>query len=465
MTPNIVYELLVGGVLAATLVPVFVASIDERDDRSISAVFTVTMTALAIFTASTMLLSPLDRTRARSLAHENGRDPRRAAARPDVLILLLRAADGLLRLHDARERAAERAPPVRRRRLRAGREQRRRHRRAGRCSRCVRRTTRSAASTSPRIRNDLGLLLLLGIGTTAGIVAMALVLVPALRRASVRLRFVLRVARPGHPHDAAPVGMDGRLRRHQPARAAVRARAGERSAGDVSAYVYAFTFYVVPHGLLAVSIMTTMTPELARRRAAADDMPGLRRDFGLGLRYIVVLVLPASVLFACSRSRCSAMVRIGKFSGHDATVTADTLQVFAISSCRSRCTCTRCAASTRCRTPAPRSSSTLRERAQHRARARVCSRRSACRVSRWRGASPTSSPPASRWSCCAAGSAAFPTRGRRSGRREAVVGPARSRSSRSRSRPRSDARHRPSAGRNRRRGRRRRGRLPARSWP
>src|SRR5258708_31601266 len=40
-----------------------------------------------------------------------------------------------------------------------------------------------------RVRNDLGLLLLLGIGTTAGIVAMAVVLVPAAPRAAARLRF------------------------------------------------------------------------------------------------------------------------------------------------------------------------------------------------------------------------------------------------------------------------------------
>ena len=40
ITPNIVYELLVGGVLAATLVPVFVGLLERRDDRSMSAVFT-----------------------------------------------------------------------------------------------------------------------------------------------------------------------------------------------------------------------------------------------------------------------------------------------------------------------------------------------------------------------------------------------------------------------------------------
>ena len=102
------------------------------------------------------------------------------------------------------------------------------------------------------------------------------------------------------------------------------------SAGNVSAYVYAFTFYVVPHGLLAVSIMTTMTPNLARR-ARAGDIDGLRREFGLGLRYIVVLVLPASVLFAVLAQPMLAVIVRHQFTAHDAVVTADTLQAFAIS--------------------------------------------------------------------------------------------------------------------------------------
>ncbi|HEV7523316.1 MAG TPA: lipid II flippase MurJ, partial [Acidimicrobiia bacterium] len=54
ITPNIVYELLVGGVLAATLVPVFVDLLERRDERSTAAVFTVTMTSLTLFTVATI---------------------------------------------------------------------------------------------------------------------------------------------------------------------------------------------------------------------------------------------------------------------------------------------------------------------------------------------------------------------------------------------------------------------------
>jgi len=73
-----------------------------------------------------------------------------------------------------------------------------------------------------------------------------------------------------------------------------------------------------------------MTPNLARL-ARVDDFDGMRREFGLGLRYIVVLVLPASVLFAVLAQPMLGVIVRHQFSAHDAVVTADTLQAFAIS--------------------------------------------------------------------------------------------------------------------------------------
>jgi putative peptidoglycan lipid II flippase len=193
------------------------------------------------------------------------------------------------------------------------------------------RTRGQAVTDATTIRNDLGLLLLLGLGTTAGIAAMALVLVPALRRAHVRLRPVFAWRDPAVITILRLSGWTaGYVITNQLAQLFVLVLAKSGDAGDVSAYVYAFTFYVVPHGLIAVSIMTTMTPELARR-VTAGDMAGLRRDFDLGLRFIIVLVLPAALLFAVLAQPMLAVIVRSHFTAHDATVTADVLQAFAIS--------------------------------------------------------------------------------------------------------------------------------------
>jgi putative peptidoglycan lipid II flippase len=99
--------------------------------------------------------------------------------------------------------------------------------------------------------------------------------------------------------------------------------------GDVSAYLYAYAFFQVPHGLIAVSIMTTMMPELARS-ATARDLSELGRRFRLGLRYLLLLMLPAAALFVTlAQPMLSVLVR-GGFHAHDAAVTADTLQAMAV---------------------------------------------------------------------------------------------------------------------------------------
>jgi putative peptidoglycan lipid II flippase len=327
LTPNIVYELLVGGVLAATLVPVFVELLSRRSERSISAVFTVTLTALAIFTAVTLVLSPL--LARLFMLNESG--PSRDAELHVLTVLIICFVPQMIfygfttlasALLNARRRfvAAAFAPALN-----------------NVVVICVlvlfiiqSSDKRATISDVSRIRNDLGLVLVLGIGTTLGIVAMALVLVPALMRASVRLRFVLAWRDPAIRQIVRLSGWTaGYVVTNQLAQLFVLVLANN-AAGNVSAYVYAFTFYVVPHGLLAVSIMTTMMPNLARR-AQENDAPGLRREFGLGLRYIVVLVLPASILFAVLAQPMLAVIVRRQFTVHDAIVTADTLQAFAIS--------------------------------------------------------------------------------------------------------------------------------------
>jgi putative peptidoglycan lipid II flippase len=327
ITPNIVYELLVGGVLAATLVPVFVDLLDRDDERSTSAVFTVTMTALTIFTVATLALSPL----LARLFVLREHTPDRAAQLHVLTVLILCFVPQMVfygfttlasALLNARQRfvAAAFAPVVNNvvvigALLFFAFQTSGRH---------------GEIADVARVRHDLGLLLLLGLGTTAGIVAMAAVLVPAVARAGVRLRFVLAWRDPAIRTILRLSGWTaGYVVTNQLAQLFVLVLANNAS-GNVSAYVYAFTFYVVPHGLLAVSIMTTMTPNLARL-ARADDFDGLRREFGLGLRYLVVLVLPASVLFAVLAQPMLAVIVRHQFTAHDAIVTADTLQAFALS--------------------------------------------------------------------------------------------------------------------------------------
>jgi putative peptidoglycan lipid II flippase len=326
-TPNIVYELLIGGVLTATLVPIFVDHLRKDDPRATSAVFTVTLTVLVVLSVLAMIFAP-------EIARLYSLDATGAerAARLSVMTFLIRCfmpqmvfygftalASALL---NARRRfaAAAYAPVL--------------NNVVVVCALLA--FTRVAAGPQAgwtnvqRIRNDTDLLLLLGIGTTAGIAAMALVLVPALQRAGAHLRFVF-----DWRHEAVRLVVRlsawtvGYVITNQVALLVVLVLASTGHAGDVTAYQYAFIFFQLPHGLFAVSIMTTTQPEIARR-ASAGDMPGMRDDFTLGLRYLLLVVIPSSAaLLVLAQPAVSILVR-GGFDAHDASVTADVLQGFAI---------------------------------------------------------------------------------------------------------------------------------------
>jgi putative peptidoglycan lipid II flippase len=326
-TPNIVYELLLGGVLSATLVPLFVDHLERGDARATSAVFTVALTVLAALTAIAMLFAPLI---ARLYALDTTGSERTAQLHvmtvftlwflPQMLFYGFTAlASALLNAH--RRFVAAAYAPVVNNVIVIGVLLAFAHLTSG---------SRDDWIDVRRLNGDSGKLALLGLGTTAGVAATALVLLPALRHARVHLRPVFDWKHPAVRKMLRLSGWTiGYVVTNQIALLFVLVLAKSGTTGDVSAYLYAYAFYQVPHGLLAVSIMTTMMPELSSS-AARRDFPELARRFRLGMRYIVLLMLPAAVLFvALAQPMVGVLVR-GGFSAHDAAVTADTLQAFAI---------------------------------------------------------------------------------------------------------------------------------------
>jgi putative peptidoglycan lipid II flippase len=326
-TPNIVYELILGGVLSATLVPLFVENLERRDDHATSALFTVAMTALTVLTAIAMLFAPLI---ARLFALDTTGNERTAQLHvmtiftlwflPQMLFYGFTAlASALLNAH--RRFVAAAFAPVVNNVLVIGVLLVFAHNTAG---------ARSLWVDVRHISGDSGKLTLLGAGTTAGIAAMALVLLPALRNARVHLRAAFDWR---HPVVRKMLRLSGwtiaYVVTNQIALLFVLVLAKSGATGNVSGYLYAYAFFQVPHGLLAVSIMTTMMPEFSRS-FSQRDFAGLAYRFRVGLRYLLVLMLPAAALFIVLAQPMLGVLVRGGFSAHDAAVTADTLQTMAI---------------------------------------------------------------------------------------------------------------------------------------
>ena len=71
----------------------------------------------------------------------------------------------------------------------------------------------------------------------------------------------------------------------------------QRSAGGFTAYSTMYIFFQLPYGLLAVTVMTTVSPELARD-IAHRDRDAFRRRVRDGLWLIILLMVPASIVMA-----------------------------------------------------------------------------------------------------------------------------------------------------------------------
>ncbi len=84
-----------------------------------------------------------------------------------------------------------------------------------------------------------------------------------------------------------------------------------RVGGGVIAYQTAYTFFLLPHALLAYPIFTALFPRLARK-ATAHDLPAFATDLGMGMRAIILLLVPASGLLAVAAAPALSAIRLGQ---------------------------------------------------------------------------------------------------------------------------------------------------------
>jgi putative peptidoglycan lipid II flippase len=149
---------------------------------------------------------------------------------------------------------------------------------------------------------DSGHTLLLGLGTTAGIVAQAIALLPALRASGFHWRWRLDFA-PGELSSAANLArwafvyvVANQVAYVVVVRLATGAAhcGGAGRASGFSPYAYAFQLFQLPHAVVAVSIITALLPRMSRH-ASEGRLDLVRADVSTGWRSAAVLLVPASV--------------------------------------------------------------------------------------------------------------------------------------------------------------------------
>jgi putative peptidoglycan lipid II flippase len=193
---------------------------------------------------------------------------------------------------------------------------------------------RMVDGTQPLLADVLtngGLRYTLGLGATAGIAVMALALVPALASAGVPMSFRFEWRHPVVAQLRRLSGFAlGYVAANQLAIVVVQNLLVGVGEGTQDAYTKAFTWFVLPHGLLAVTIATTFAPEMTRA-VQRRERQSLIDQASLGIRITALFTVPAGFgLFTLRRPIVGSAFQYGQFTADDGLLTSRALAGFAL---------------------------------------------------------------------------------------------------------------------------------------
>ena len=327
--PNMLYDVVIGGVLGATFIPVFIERLAKRSEReawrSISSVVTLAVIVLAVSTVAFFLAAPWIIDAFTAFNHSGINDPQKLALQrqlstdllrwftPQILLYGLLGIGGAL-LNVRRRFGAPMWVPIANNIV------------------CIGVLIIFAmVAPSPTLHSvalSPGQIALLGAGTTAGVAIQLLLLGPSLWKAKLgRVRWRLDLK------DEAVTAVlrlgswtFGIVVLNQIALFVVIALAfSSGGPGPVSAYTYAYAFMQMPYAIVAVSVMSGITPDLSHHHAVSEHEAFSRR-VGTGLRATLALIIPASlVLFMLAKPLTALLLGHGASDPRQTAQTASAL--------------------------------------------------------------------------------------------------------------------------------------------
>jgi len=325
--PNVVYELILGGVLTSVFIPVLVSELRSRRTEeaweSVSALVTTSILVVVALSVVGVIAAPwIIRLFTFRLSGQQQADQQALATfflrffAPQIAFYGIAAiAGGLLNAHD--RFAVPMFAPILNNVVVIG-------------TFLIFAALVHGTPTNAEVGTSTTFKLLLAVGTTGGVAGMALAHWPWVRKLPGKLRF-----RPDFRHPAVRrlAGLSlwtlGYVVANQLSFGVSLILANGVQGGPTAMFT-AFAFFQLPYGIAAVSIMTALVPRMSAQAVEGDDN-GFRASVSAGLRLMGVLLLPATAGYlVLSRPLITTLLEHGVMSAASSRLVAEVLNMFAL---------------------------------------------------------------------------------------------------------------------------------------
>ncbi len=278
ITPNIVYDLILGGVLSSLFIPVFIEYLSTRGEDEAryvaNSVFNITLVILTAVSVALCIAAPYVIKAQTFLSR--GRSGMEAEATFLLRFFIFEVIfygfcaiyTGILNSY--RHFTIPAFAPI---------------------------ANNIVVITTVSIYNFYPSRYVLAIGATLGVVAMAMIQLPWVRRTGFRYRFIFDVKHPAvRKLGKLAIPVIGYVVINQLGLWVVNILAAQVR-GGISAYQYGYIFFQLPYGIVAVSIITALFPSLSEQ-SVKKKTDEIISSVSLGTRTTAFIIIPASVGFA-----------------------------------------------------------------------------------------------------------------------------------------------------------------------
>ncbi|MDQ3406034.1 MAG: murein biosynthesis integral membrane protein MurJ [Actinomycetota bacterium] len=290
--PNIIFELLIGGVLASVVVPLLVRSQDDADggQEYTNRLLTVGMTTLAVGTVIAVAAAPL--FTGLYVDDSTGKaNPELATAfayllLPEILFYgLFALLSAILQARHVFGPTAW-APVVNNLVIMAT---------------LVLYAIVPGEITLDPVRMSDPKLLVLGIGVALGIVVQSVMLLPALKRIGFVYRWTWGLDARLREFGGLALWILGYVAVSQVGMVITQRVLSAGAQGGVTIYSNAWLLFQLPYGIIGVSLLTAILPRMSKA-AAANDHKKVIADLSTGARLSAVMLVPISAILTISGS-------------------------------------------------------------------------------------------------------------------------------------------------------------------